>query len=420
MNHYATNTFFDHGGRHYYFAKYLMREGYDVTVFCASTVHNSDKNIEVPSGKYTVDFVDGIPYVFVKTPSYTGNGKKRIQNMFSFYRNLFPVTKSYGKETGWPDVILASSVHPLTLVAGIKIAKRLGIPCICEIRDLWPESLVAYGILKSKSIITNILYKGEKYIYKHADKIIMTWPGGYDYIVERGWNKQIPSGKVQCISNGIDLESFQYNLKNYIYDDDDLKNSSIKKFVYAGSIRKVNNISILINAVEVLNRKGFEDKFILLIYGDGTEREQLGQCIREKKIQNVKLKGKVEKNFIPSILSQSDISILHNTSTPLDRFGQSQNKFFEYLAVGHPVLMTYSVNYSICRKMECGIEIEHQVPEEIAEAMELLINIPNHQYQIYCENSKKAAEKYDFAMLTDRLIQIMEEINKDMLDTKTC
>ena len=40
--------------------------------------------------------------------------------MMSFFRNLFPVARQYAKLYGKPDMILASSVHPLTLVAGIK------------------------------------------------------------------------------------------------------------------------------------------------------------------------------------------------------------------------------------------------------------------------------------------------------------
>lgn len=408
MNHYATNTFFDHGGRHYYFAKYLMQKDYDVTIFCASTVHNSDKNIEITSGKYMKDTVDSIPYVFVKTPSYAGNGKQRIQNMLSFYRNLFPVAKDYAEKYGRPDVILASSVHPLTLVAGIKIAKKWKIPCICEIRDLWPESFVAYGILKPGKMVTNILYQGEKYIYKRADQIIMTWPGGYDYIVERGWDKEIPQKKVHYISNGMDLKLFQYNIDNCAYEDDDLKNTSVKKFVYTGSIREVNNIGLLLDSVELLNQKGFSDQFVVLIYGDGTERQKLETRSTVNKIKNIKFKGKVEKKFIPSILSQSDISILHNTSTSLDRFGQSQNKFFEYLAAGRPILMTYSVHHSICKEKKCGIEVDQQSPEKIASAMETFIQLSDDQYQKYCENARQTAKEYDFEVLTDFLIQVIE------------
>ena len=44
-NHYATNTYKNHGGRHYWFAENLIREGYEVTIFCASTIHNSNENM---------------------------------------------------------------------------------------------------------------------------------------------------------------------------------------------------------------------------------------------------------------------------------------------------------------------------------------------------------------------------------------
>ena len=58
FNHYATSTFFDHGGRHYYFAKYLIRAGYDVKIFCASTVHNTEKNLITDSRTYFEDSCD--------------------------------------------------------------------------------------------------------------------------------------------------------------------------------------------------------------------------------------------------------------------------------------------------------------------------------------------------------------------------
>ncbi len=39
--------------------------------------------------------------------------------MSMFYKNLFSVSKQYAKDNKNPDLILASSVHPLTMVAGI-------------------------------------------------------------------------------------------------------------------------------------------------------------------------------------------------------------------------------------------------------------------------------------------------------------
>jgi len=144
LNHYATDMFFKRGGRHYWFAKYLIRDGYQPTIFCANTRHNTKNQlIKIERGKWNTNEIDGIPFVFVKTTNYLSNGLDRVRNMYSFYRNIFLVAKEYADAYGSPDVVLASSVHPLTLVAGIKIAKRFGVQCICEVRDLWPESIIS-------------------------------------------------------------------------------------------------------------------------------------------------------------------------------------------------------------------------------------------------------------------------------------
>ena len=286
-NHYATDGFYNQGGRHYSFAKNLIKSGYKPAIFCANTLHNSDKIIKISKGKYIKNTVSNIPYVYVKTSAYKGNGFQRVKNMLTFYRSLFPVAKEYAQIYGNPDVILASSVHPLTLVAGIKIAKKFGVPCICEVRDLWPESLVAYEILKRNSLIAKILYLGEKWIYKKADKLIFTMEGGRDYIIEQGWDKEnggsIDLNKVHHINNGVDLEEFDNNRKHYTFDDDDLENEEIFKVIYTGSIRKANNLELIINAAKYVNKKTNSDiKFI--IFGDGSEKGKLEDRCRVENI----------------------------------------------------------------------------------------------------------------------------------------
>ena len=52
---YATNMFKDQAGRHYWFAENLIERGYNPTVFCASTVHNSNENIDTGTQKYVFE-----------------------------------------------------------------------------------------------------------------------------------------------------------------------------------------------------------------------------------------------------------------------------------------------------------------------------------------------------------------------------
>ena len=406
-NHYATNMIEDKAGRHYWLAENLILNGYNPTLFCASTLHNLDKNIDTEGNIFTKKESENIPFVIVRTPQYSGNGKERIINMISFYKNLFPTAMKYANENGKPDVILASSVHPLTLVAGIKIAKKLGVPCICEVRDLWPESIVAYGSLKRNSLVAKILYLGEKWIYKNADSIIMTWEGGKQYIVDQGWNKQIDLNKVKHISNGVIIDSFDKNSQDNNIVDSDLEDKSHKNLVYAGSIRKVNNLGLLLDAAKIIQMD--DERIRFLIYGSGDEKEMLEKRCQDEGIKNVIFKGRVEKKMIPSILNKSYANILHNSSTSLDKYGQSQNKFFEYLAAGRCIIQTYTTGYSILEKYNCGISASEQNPEEVAKTI-LQACSDDEKAKKMGQNARKAAYEFDFKKLTNKLIEIIENV----------
>lgn len=411
MNHYATNMYFNKGGRHYWFAENLIKQGYEPTIFCANVRHNADDVIDISNGKFHIDndIDNKIPFVFVKTTDYKGNGKKRIINMIDFYRNLFPVAKQYADKFGRPDVILASSVHPLTLVAGIKIAKKFGVPCICEVRDLWPESIVAYGELRRNSLIAKVLYLGEKWIYIRAGSLIMTWEGGSQYIKDQGWEKQIDLNKVKHISNGVVIDTFDKNSQMNQIIDSDLDNKSYKNLVYAGSIRKVNNLGLLLDSAKIIQNN--DEKIRFLIYGSGDEKELLEKRCKEEGINNVIFKGRVEKRMIPSILKKSYANILHNSSTSLDKYGQSQNKFFEYLAAGRFVIQTYTTGYSILEKYNCGVSASIQSADEIAKVIMKACN-DDERSELMGKNARRAAHEFDFGKLTNELIYIIEGLER--------
>lgn len=411
LNHHATSMFINKGGRHYWFAKFLKREGYEPVIFSCNTRHGALENYFDTDQLWIEKVAEEIdvPFIIVESSLYKGNGKDRILNMIRFYRNVQKAAKEYAKTHPKPDIIYASSVHPLTLVAGLKLAKYFKVKCVCEVRDLWPESLIAYNLISSQNPITKFLYFGEKRIYEKADKIVMTWPGGYQYIIDKGWQTDIPAAKVVHISNGVDLEEFKNNINRYPYKGEVLKNTNGLKFVYAGSIRKVNNLGVLIKAVKLLKDKGIKN-FHLIVFGDGNERDALEKYTKKENLDNVIFMGRIPKREIPSALSQSDVTILHNTSTSLDKYGQSQNKFFEYLASGNPILMTYSVGYSVVQEQQCGMEVQQQTPEAIADAMLAFCNLGTEKMKLYKNNALRCAAQFDFKRLTEKVINVIENI----------
>lgn len=400
INHYATNTYFDKNGRHYCLAKYLKRAGYQVTIFCASTVHNSAENVDTEGKGYTIKESDGIPYIFLKTDTYSGNGKQRIKNMVQFYKRMFSVGKSIIECQGSPDVILASSVHPLALVAGIKIAGKLDIPCICEVRDLWPESLIAYGIVSRNSPIASMLYVLEKWIYKRADKLIFTMEGGAQYVKDRGWEKKVNLDKIEYITNGVDLELFLENQSKYIYADDDLDNQDIFTAVYTGSVRQANGLRILIDVAELLSER---DKTIkILVFGEGDCRQDYIKLCQAKGLKSIKFIGFVEKKFVPSILEKASMTLLNGSEdiNKVAKYGISPNKLFEYVGAGKPILCNMIENqFGLIEKNGFGISQPMNSAEEYCDA---ILSI------------KEAVEKQDKPGIVDYKQFTYEELSKKL------
>lgn len=410
MNHYATNTIYDKGGRHYWMAKGLISEGYKPRVFCASTVHNSKEQYNTGRELYIQKNVDDIPYTIIKTKKTNGGIFSRIINMISFYINLKKSCKDFKKKNDLPEVIIASSVHPLTLLAGIQIGKVYNIPVVCEIRDLWPESLLAYGLLKKKSIILKALYVGEKYIYKKADALIFTWPGGKKYIQDKSWQNQIKLNKIFHIDNSVDADLFNRNKKLFKYYDKDLIDESIFKVIYTGSIRKVNDIEFLVRVANKFFEKD-ESQVKFLIYGEGNDFEYICKIIEELKLDNFILKGRVDKKYIPYILSRADLLLLHNKSSILNKYGQSQNKLFEYIASETPILQTYSSNFNPILEFNIGLVCEEQSEITVYNAIHSLYN-NRKLMDSFKKNSKGVINHFDYKVMTSKTIKVLDYVKR--------
>lgn len=411
FNHYATDMFENKGGRHFWFAQNLKNYGYETTIFCANTFHQKIGSINLEKKNYKKIYTNNIPFIFIKTIPSISNGFKRILNMLIFYINLLKVTKTLIKNGDKPDLILASSVHPMTLVAGVKLGKLFNIPVICEIRDLWPEAIFSYNKLKEKSILGRLLVISEYWIYKNANALIFTKEGDVDYLKEKKWTTNL-GGKVNLdkvfyINNGVDIENFNTSVLENFTEDNDL-NSGKFNVIYIGSIRPVNDVENIINtAIELKSMSDIQ----FLIYGDGSLRNKLEEKVKTEGLENVKIKGYINKKFIPYILSKSSVNLLNYSSTQYNwTRGCSSNKLFEYLASGKPVISNVKMGYSIVIKYQCGFELENNNPINLKEKILTLRNMHNDQYLEICNNAINAANNFDFKILTSKLVDVVNKL----------
>lgn len=412
LNHYAIPPKYGGLNRHFYFSKNLNCMNVDTKIFTASKIHNSNKNFM--SGQKglsrEVSFED-VKYEFVKTGEYSNNGIKRIFSFIQFPFNLIRcLRRHYRTET--PDILYASSPELFSTYLSILFARKHKLPVLVEIRDLWPESIVEYSNFSRKNLIIKILYKLEEWIYYKADILIFTFEGGKEYIVNQKWDinsgGRIDLNKIEYINNGVDLENFKSSMDCL---EDNLLESKKFKVVYTGSIRKVNSIYLLVEAAKILKERGIND-IDFIIYGDGTERENLIKKCDELKLDNIHFRKHVDKKFIPNILKKADVTIIVGQHDSMNRYGMSANKVFDYMAAGKPIISNLDVGYDKIIKYNCGVVVPDGEGKEIADAVIKLKDLNYEEYNIMCMNAKSAAAHFDYKTLSNKLYEIMMKIRR--------
>ena len=414
FNHYATTPLTGPLLRHYYFAEYLKERNIETTVFAANELHQTGGCVDTHGKPYLRTEEEGVPFVFVKTSKYEGNGISRVKNMVSFFLGLLKISKGYAKQYGKPDVIMGSSAHPLTSIAGILVARRFRVPAIVEVRDLWPEAIFSFGKVKMNSLVGRLLSAGEKWMYVHADAIVFTKEGDVDHIKEMGWDKdhggKIDLAKCHYINNGVNLKDYYVSIEKDILKDPDLEDDSFK-VVYTGTVRPVNNVGNLLDTAKLLKDKK-DIKF--LIFGGGSELEKLEKRVQDEHIDNVIFKGFVEKKYIPYILSRSSVNVLNYSQANYNwSRGNSSNKLFEYMASGKPIISTVKMGYCILDKYQCGLSLEECTAKALAEQILKIHDMPEEAYAQMAENAKNGAKDFDFPVLTRKLYQVIKRVEKD-------
>jgi len=409
VNHYASCPDYPNEHRHFDIARELVKRGHEVTIIAASTMHNMGVNLIEDGSPVLEKFYDGVRYLFLKARSYEGNGFLRILNMRDFLKGFRRIARNLPK----PEVIIASSPHLPSLNAALDVADEMDVPCICEVRDLWPQSLVEYGYLPGWDPLSHKLYRDERRAYERATALIFTMEGGADYIQDKGWDigsgGQIDLSKVHHINNGVDLEAFRDDEKNHACALSELNDCRKIKIVYTGSMRAVNNVGYMIEVAQEMKK----DDVAFIMVGGGDELDKLRAAVCDRGLDNIFFLGSVAKCDIPGILKEADLLLVaFSSENSIAKYGMSLNKLFDYLASGKPLLSNLPPCYSIIEKHDCGIERSFSSPGEFAEQIRQMIS-DKDSLKRWGENSRATAELYSFVSHANHLIEIIEGITKE-------
>ena len=362
LNHYAQEPGGAGGTRHYSLARHLLKHGWRSSVIAASVELNTGRQRLADGERTRISDFDGIPFLWVRTPQYEGNGGGRMGNMLTYAaRVLLPgVTKGLER----PDVIVGSSVHPFAAWSGAILARRLRVPFVFEVRDLWPQTLVDLGRLREQSLITKVLRKLEKWLYDRADRIVALLPQADDYIVPLG----VPKRKIVWIPNGVELEGYPEPTQPLIHDDFTL--------MYFGAHGQANGLDCVLRAMAELQGRPDMSHVRLRMIGDGPLKPSLLKLAEELQLRNVEFAGPVPKREIPSVAAEADAFVFNLIDAPVFKYGISSNKLFDFLAGARPVIFCCKSSNNPVADAHAGMTVLPGDPLALSQAIATLATMP--------------------------------------------
>ncbi|MGE5351603.1 MAG: glycosyltransferase family 4 protein [Syntrophothermus sp.] len=226
------------------------------------------------------------------------------------------------------DLLIATTPQFFCGLAGKYIARLTRKPFILELRDLWPESIIAVGAVKNKAVI-RMLNRLEMGLYKSADRIVSVTKSFRDNLTSRG----IDPGKIEVIFNGVSPETFT--------NGREIADKNIREFLsegfivgYIGTIGMAHSIKTLIEAAERLK----ESSIRFIIVGSGAEREKLERLIKEKRLANVRIFPLQSKPEVACIIKKLDVFCVHLKNDPLFKT-VIPSKIFEGMIMKKPILI---------------------------------------------------------------------------------
>ncbi len=404
FNHYACSPDLPGGTRHYDLGRELVKRGHQVIIFASSFHHYLHRETRLqPGERWKVEDVDGLRFVWLRTPPYWRNDWRRVRNMVVFMLRAWHLGRNlprFAPDIGKPDVVIGSSVHLLAPLAAYGVARGFRVPFIMEVRDLWPQTIVDMGKLGKHHPITKMLQALERFLYHRAAKIITLLPRAHEYISQCG----APLEKIVWIPNGVMLSRY--------YDEAPPERESGKGFrvMYVGAHGAANALDVIVQAAGIVQSKGLHEIQFLLV-GDGPEKPRLMTLAQDLGLRNIEFRDPVPKNKVLRTLQEADGFILNLEGAEVFKYGVSSNKLFDYMATARPVIFVVNASVNPVEDTCCGLTVPPRDPQALAEAVIRLYQMPPEEREAMGRRGREYVEQHhDIRVLAERLERILREV----------
>jgi putative colanic acid biosynthesis glycosyltransferase WcaI len=388
------------GVRHWHHTRALAEAGHDVSVVTSFVQHKERTVPERYRGRRIVREREGgldMWRVF-STPGYGRDLRSRLASYGTFAWWAFLA----GMRAPRPDVVVASSPSLPAAAGAALVARARGARFLLEVRDLWPDSAVAMGLVSNPRVIA-AARRLERFCYRRADRVVALTEGIRDGLATAG----VSPAKVTLITNGIDLPApgaaAERNGGAPVPVPEDA-------FVamYVGAHGTYSALGTVLDAAERLRA---EPAIRFVLVGGGDQKSALMREADRRGLSNVSFVDPIPKREVPAWLARADACLLPYQDRELFS-GALPNKVFDYLGAGRPIVASAPEGEltRLVRDAGCGLAAPAEDGAALAEAVRRLAADRAGAERMGAAGAAYARERYDRRALAARFVAVVESL----------
>ena len=383
-------------------SKYWAKFGHKVTVICETPCYMIDevKRYDTRKGSIT-EKINGIDCIRVPVfqASNKSSIKRRLLNQISFMFGAIRYGRRLLKKQRF-DIVIASSPPLFAGIVGKKLARKANAQFIFEVRDLWPESIVAMGKMSNKNPVVMIAKRVANHLYKKADALVTVTKG-----LKRRLENRISGKEVILIYNGADLSEIT-------------SKSKMEKglLVYSGILGHFQAVDVMVRGLSFVKERDVK----CLIVGDGPEMQKLKEETKRLGMEEkVAFTGSVSHKEALEYIGKADVCLVSMIDSPITNEALP-SKVFEYAACGKPVVASLAGEMAdMIKEYKIGLVSKPGDPVAFAKILnEMLEN--EEMREEFSENARRFAELFSREKMAKEYLTLMESLSgKDTQEHRT-
>lgn len=258
------------------------------------------------------------------------------------------------------DLIFAQSTPPTQGLLCALVKRKLHVPFVYNLQDIFPDSLVGTGLARKDGLLWKIGRVIENFTYRNADKIIVISEDFKKNIMAKG----VPEEKIEVIYNWVDQDTVKDipRSENKLLEKYNLDPSKFY-VTYCGNIGLTQNMDMLMEVMQELCTKAPD--ICLVLNGEGAYKDTVIKKIGGKTGSDGAIRGTILPNVImlpfqpyediSHVFSLGDVGII--ISKPGVGANSLPSKTWSIMSASRPVLANFDENEikTILENNKCGI-----------------------------------------------------------------